>query len=222
MALIEQSGGIRGFVDFMQNRAKIINSPRAALMLSYFIGVVIFIESSITSLIAGAVGRPFCDKYEIPQAKLAFVCDSTSAPVSSIIVLNGWGALLLGLITTQITQESLQVSAIDLLIDSVLYNFYAMTALGVTFLAVWFNIDLGPMKRATYQAPTMKMPFRQNASMWYMLLPILLMIVLVFAYLYITGDGNMLKGSGSSSIFYTVITTLVLMLFYYVPTKNMS
>jgi Na+/H+ antiporter NhaC len=55
-----------------------------------------------------------------------------------------------------------------------------------------------------------------------MLLPIFLLIILVFVFLYITGDGNMLKGSGSSSIFYTTLSTLIFMLFYYVGTKNMS
>ncbi|MDD3344801.1 MAG: sodium:proton antiporter, partial [Sulfurospirillaceae bacterium] len=94
MALIEKSGGIDGFVDFMQHKTGVVKSPRSALMLSYIIGIFIFIESTITSLIAGAVGKPFCYKYKIPSAKLAFVCDSTAAPVSSLITLNGWGALL--------------------------------------------------------------------------------------------------------------------------------
>lgn len=222
MALIERSGGIDGFVNFIQNKAKIVKSPRSALLLSYFIGVVIFIESSITSLIAGAVGRPLCDKHSVSHAKLAFVCDSTSAPVSSIIVLNGWGALLLGLITTQILEEHLEMSAVNLLIDAVLYNFYAMSALVVTFVAIWFNIDIGPMKRATHLPSSLDTKYSTASSMYYMLLPIILMVVLVFIFLYITGNGSMLKGSGSSAIFYTVVTTLLFMFFYYIPTKNMS
>ncbi|WP_241761463.1 Na+/H+ antiporter NhaC family protein [Sulfurimonas gotlandica] len=222
MALIDKSGGIDGFVDFMQNRAKVISSAKSALLLSYMIGVVIFIESSITSLIAGAVGRPFCARYKIPQAKLAFVCDSTSAPISSIIVLNAWGALLLGLISTQITQGVIEANAIDLLIDSIFYNFYAMSALAVTFIAVWFNIDIGPMKHSKYIAVDAKIDLPNPQSMYYMLLPILLMVFFVFVYLYITGDGNILKGSGSSAIFYTVLTTLVFTLFYYVGKKNMT
>ncbi len=223
MALIEKSGGIEGFVDFMQHRVKLVRSQKSSLMLSYAIGVFIFIESSITSLIAGAVGRGFCDKYKIPNAKLAFVCDSTSAPISSLIVLNGWGALLLGLITTQVTQGLIQEDAIGVLIDAVLYNFYAMSALLITFLAVYFNIDIGPMKKAKYSSTkNLEMLADKSASMYYMVLPILLMIFFVFVYLYITGDGNILKGSGSSAIFYTVLSTLSFTLFYYIPTKNMT
>jgi Na+/H+ antiporter NhaC len=60
------------------------------------------------------------------------------------------------------------------------------------------------------------------SSMYYMLLPVGLMIGLVFVFLYITGDGEILKGSGSSSIFYTMLTTLLFTLFYFTLTKNMT
>ncbi len=221
MALIEKSGGIEGFVDFMQHKVGLVKSPRAALMLSYFIGVVIFVESSITSLIAGAVGKPFCDKYKIPSAKLAFVCDSTSAPISSLIILNGWGALLLGLVATQISLGVIDASAIDILIDAIFYNFYSMAALAVTFLFIWFNIDIGAMKKARYTSRNSDIT-SNGASMFYMLLPIALMVLLVFVFLYITGGGDIPKGSGSSSIFYTMLAVLLFTLFYFVGTKNMS
>ncbi|MCW8895737.1 MAG: sodium:proton antiporter [Sulfurimonas sp.] len=222
MALIEKSGGIEGFVDFMQHRVSLVKSPRSALMLSYIVGVIIFVESSITALIAGAVGKPFCDKYKIPSAKLAFVCDSTSAPISSLIVLNGWGALLLGLISTQITLGVIDANAVDLLIDSIVYNFYAMSALAVTFLSVWYNIDIGAMKNAKHIPKDIKYSSQTKASMFYMLIPIILMIIFVFMFLYITGDGDILKGSGSSSIFYTMLATLIFTFFYFVGSKNMS
>lgn len=222
MALIEQSGGIIGFVDEMQNKRSLVTSQRSALMLSYIIGVVIFIESLITALISGAVGRAFCDKYQIPNAKLAYVCDSTSAPISSLIVLNGWGALLLGLISTQVTLGMIEGNGIDILIDSLLYNFYSMSALVVTFLSIYFSIDIGAMKNAKYTHTTEETLTSNGASMYYMILPIMLMVFLIFFFLYITGDGNILKGSGSSSIFYTMVSTLLFTVVYYVSTKNMT
>ncbi len=222
MALLEKSGGIAGFVDTLQKKHSFISSKRSALMLSYFIGIVIFIESSITALISGAVGRPFCKEYNISNAKLAYVCDSTSAPVSSLILLNGWGALLLGLISTQITLGMIEGDSVEILIEAVFYNFYAMSALVVTFLSIWFSIDIGSMKTATYNSKSQTQLAPIATSMYYMLLPILILVILLFVFLYITGDGDMLKGSGSSSIFYTTLTTLIFMLFYYVGTKNMS
>ncbi len=222
MELVEKSGGVGGFIEYLHKKQTLVKSPRSALLLSYFIGVVIFIESSITSLIAGAVGKPLCDKYKIPHAKLAFVCDSTSAPICSLIVLNGWGALLLGLISTQITLGMISGNSIDILIESVLYNFYAMSALVVTFLAVWFNIDVGYMKNVKFVAHKQKNSSGKTASMFYMLLPIVIMVVFVFIFLYITGDGDILHGSGSSSIFYTMLVTLFFTFLYFVGSKNMT
>jgi len=221
MELIEKSGGVNGFVDYMLHKRSLIHSAKGALLLSYFIGVVIFIESSITSLIAGAVGKPFCKKYKIPSEKLAFVCDSTSAPISSLIVLNGWGALLLGLIATQISLGVISGDGVALLMESVLYNFYAISALVVTFLAVWFDINIGPMKKASFSS---RETFTESSStsMYLMIIPVVAMIVFVFIYLYVTGNGDILKGSGSSSIFYTMLSTLALMALYYIPSKSMS
>lgn len=222
MALIEKSGGIDGFIHYVHDKNSFIDSPRSALMLSYFIGVIIFIESSITSLIAGSVGKSLCDKQGVSRAKLAYVCDSTSAPISSIIVLNGWGALLLGLIASQITQGIISGDSVSLLIDSVMYNFYAMSALAITFLSVWFNIDIGPMKNSK-PLVYMEHPLSgENQSMWLMILPIILMVLFVFIFLYITGDGNIVKGSGSGSIFYTMIVTMIFIFIYYVGTQTIS
>lgn len=222
MALIEKSGGISGFIEYVHHKKSLVTSPRSALMVSYIIGVSIFIESSITALVAGAVGKPLCDKYKVPHAKLAFVCDSTSAPVCSLLALNGWGALLLGLISTQIALGIISGNSLDILVDALLYNFYAMSALLVTFVVIWFNIDLGAMKNAKYTPSDINQHNGKSASMNYILLPVGLMVILVFFFLYITGSGSLLKGSGSSSVFYTMLVTLLFTLFYFVGSKNMT
>ena len=222
MALIEKSGGVNGFVDFVLNKKGLIKSERSALMLSYILGVVIFIETSITALVSGAVGKPLCDKYKIPHAKLAYVCDSTSAPIGSLIVLNGYGALLLGLISTQISLGYIEGNATEILISALMYNFYAMTALVITFLFIYFSFDIGAMKNAEYKQKGITEINTKITSMFYMLLPVALMVSLVFVFLYITGDGNILKGSGSSSIFLTMLTTLLFTFVYYIFSKNMS
>ena len=222
MALMEKSGGIEAFVEYVEVKSTLVSSPRGALMLSYFIGVVIFIESSITSLIAGAVGKPLCDKYKIPHAKLAFVCDSTSAPVSSLLVFNGWGALLLGLITTQVDEGLLYGDSISILIDAVMYNFYAMSALLVTFVAVWFKVDIGAMAQCKFKPSNYNARAREKTKVFYMLVPVISIVFLVFLFLYLTGDGNILQGSGSSAIFYTMLVTLGLMFMLYVPSATLS
>ena len=222
MALIEKSGGVAGFVDFILSKKGLVSSQRSALMLSYILGVIIFVETSITALVSGAVGKPLCDKYKIPHAKLALVCDSTSAPIGSLIIFNGYGALLLGLITTQISLGYIDSNATEVLISALKYNFYAIIALIVTFIFVYFSFDIGPMKTSKYISSRAETLNTNVSSMYYMLIPVGLMVSLVFVFLYITGDGEILKGSGSSAIFYTMLSTLVVTLFYFVLSSNMS
>ncbi len=221
MTLIERSGGVNGLVHELSINRTLVSSKRGALMPSFIAGIIIFIESSITSLVAGAIGRPFCDKYGISRAKLAFVCDSTSAPVCSIIAINGWGALLLGLIGGQIAAGLIAGEEAQWLISAIGYNFYAYIALIVTFVAIWYNIDIGPMRHAVINEPSLECEDEKGAVglfMW----PMVWMIGGVLMFMLITGDGNLLKGSGSSSIFYTLIMTLLLMYGYYRFKKAMD
>ncbi len=184
-------------------------------MMSYIAGIVIFIESSITSLVAGAIGKPFAARYGFSRAKLALVCDSTSAPVCSIIAINGWGALLLGLIGAQITAGMITGAPTEWLIQAILYNFYAYLALIVTFAAVWFEIDIGPMRYAAMDThdPIKEIVVRGNV--WLFIWPMVWMSGGVIGWMIYSGQGNILKGSGTDSIFFSLIATLILIFVYY-------
>lgn len=221
MTLIERSGGVDGLVHELSTKRSLVTSKRAALMPSFIAGIIIFIESSITSLVAGAIGRPFCDRYGISRAKLAFVCDSTSAPVCSIIAINGWGALLLGLIGGQIAAGLIAGEEARWLISAIGYNFYAYVALIVTFVAIWYNIDIGPMKHASITPPSLECD-DEKAAVGLFIWPMVWMVGGVLLFMLLTGNGNLLKGSGSSSIFYALIVTLLMMFGYYRAKNAMS
>lgn len=221
MTLIERSGGVDGLVHELSTKRSLVTSKRAALMPSFIAGIIIFIESSITSLVAGAIGRPFCDRYGISRAKLAFVCDSTSAPVCSIIAINGWGALLLGLIGGQIAAGLIAGEEARWLISAIGYNFYAYVALIVTFVAIWYNIDIGPMKHASITPPSLECD-DEKAAVGLFIWPMVWMVGGVLLFMLLTGNGNLLKGSGSSSIFYALIMTLLMMFGYYRAKNAMS
>ncbi|HQS66694.1 MAG TPA: Na+/H+ antiporter NhaC family protein [Sulfuricurvum sp.] len=214
MTLIERSGGVNGLVHELSVQRSLVSSKRGALIPTFIAGTLIFIESSITALVAGAIGRPFCDRFGVSRAKLAFVCDSTSAPICSIIAINGWGALLLGLIAGEITAGLIAGEEARWLISAIGYNFYAYIALIVTFVAIWYNIDIGPMKHASITQPSLECD-DEKAPVGLFIWPMVWMIGGVLLFMLITGNGNLLKGSGSSSIFYTLIMTLLLMYGYY-------
>lgn len=219
MYLMERSGGVTGFVYMLTHRLSLVKSERAALVLVYIIGIIIFIETSITVLIAGAVGRPLCDAHNISRAKLAYVCDSTSAPVGSLLMFNGYGALMLGLITAQMELGYMSGESVSWLMSAVALNFYALLALAVTFVVIWYKIDIGAMKHALVKHEHTIL--EEGGHPLYMIVPIVLMIGGVFLFLYLTGEGNILKGSGSSAIFYTMIMTLGLMGLYFTVKRVM-
>lgn len=221
--LISRSGGVDGFVNYLSTKQKSIDSPQGAQFLAYFIGIFIFIESSITSLIAGTVAKPLCDKNGVSRAKLAFICDSTSAPVCSLFPFNGWGALLLGLIVVALDAHVIEGEAILLLIKSIFYNFYSLIILVIVFLSIVFDINIGAMKNSK-SVPYVERDVKKGEvrSLWVMVLPILVLILMVPISLYYTGKGDILKGSGSTSIFYATIVTLMFSYVYYVAKGYLS
>jgi tetracycline resistance efflux pump len=220
IATVEASGGVRGFVQWVE-RKNWVNDGRRAQLLAWLVGVVIFIESNITVLVAGAISRPLFDRYRVSREKLAYIIDSTSAPICILIPLNAWGAFVLGLLG-----ESGVENPLGVFIGSIPLNFYALAAVLLTLGTVLFGIDLGPMRRAELRTregellsptaaplldpevlspkPNEKIPPRAVN----MFLPILAMVVMMPLSLYITGDGDLRAGSGSTSVLWAVLVGL--------------
>ena len=221
--LLSTSGAVNRFVNWLSNKAQKIDSPRGAMLLAYVIGVVIFIESSITSLVAGTVAKPLCDKNGVSREKLAYICDSTSAPICSLIPLNAWGALLLGLIVTAIDGNVIKGDGVSLLVASIPYNFYSIITLVIVLFVIFFKLDIGPMKQAKPQPyNATHLEHEGKATPWAMILPLIVMVAAVPTGLYLTGKGDIFKGSGSTSVYYAIIVTLLFMYVYYVSTKMLS
>ena len=221
IATIEHTGGVRGFVHFLESRRWVHNGVRAQI-LAWATGLVIFIESNITLLVAGAVSRPLFDRYRISREKLAYLIDATSAPVCVMIPLNAWGAVIIGLVASTGVENPLEA-----FIASIPYNFYAIVAIILSAVVIWKNIDIGPMKKAEERTRNgdilwpgatpmvdisdeqVEDPPGEVPSAALMVIPIVAMIVMMPVGLYITGDGNLIEGSGSTSVLWSVIFALV-------------
>lgn len=221
IATIEHSGGVRGFVHFLETR-RWVHNPVRAQILAWGTGLVIFIESNITLLVAGSVSRPLFDRYKISREKLAYLIDATSAPVCAMIPLNAWGAVIIGLVGSSGVDNPLEV-----FISSIPYNFYAIAAILLSGVVIWKNINIGPMKKAEERtrggevlwpnatpmvdvsAEQIEDPVGEVPSALLMVLPITAMILMMPVGLYITGDGDIIEGSGSISILWSVIFALV-------------
>ncbi len=222
IATIEHSGGVRGFVHFLETRRWVHNRLRAQI-LAWSTGLVIFVESNITLLVAGSVSRPLFDRYRISREKLAYLIDATSAPVCVMIPLNAWGAVIIGLVSATGVDNALQV-----FIASIPYNFYAIVAIILAGIVIWKNIDIGPMKKAEERTqngdilwpgslPMVDISAEQITdedegdipSAAFMAVPILTMVVMMPVGLYLTGDGDIIQGSGSVSVLWAVIIAII-------------
>ena len=142
IATIEKLGGVRGFIHLLQEK-KWVTGPGRAQWLAFGTGVVVFIESNITLLIAGAISRPLFDRYRVSREKLAYIIDATSAPICVLIPLNAWGAVIVSLLAS-----SGIANPIDVFIGAILFNFYAIFAVLVCALVIWSDFDFGPMRAA--------------------------------------------------------------------------
>lgn len=148
ITLTQRSGGVEGFVRWMQSR-KMGTTPRSAGLVAFFTGLVVFVESSITCLVVGSVARPLTDRVKMAREKLAYICDSTSAPVCILIPLNAWGAYIMGLLALQGIDKPLKT-----LLTAIPLNFYAWVALIVVLVVILFDWNFGPMRKAEERART--------------------------------------------------------------------
>ena len=215
---VEASGGVEGFVRWLESR-KLVSNARGAGVLAWFIGLAIFIESNITLLVAGAVCRPLFDRYKAAREKLAYITDSTSAPICILIPFNAWGALILGILGSLAVADPLNV-----FVATIPLNLYAIAAVILAGITAWTQLDLGPMKKAEERAaegvvlsPEGELTvdeqlFKARLSKAVppravnMVVPIVVMVAMMPVGLYITGDGVLGQGSGSTSALWAVIS----------------
>ena len=221
IATIEKMGGVRGFIRLLENRRWVDRGIRAQ-WLAWGIGIVVFIESNITLLVAGSISRPLFDRYKIAREKLAYIIDSTSAPVCILIPLNAWGAVVIGIL-----ESSGVVSPVEVFVSAILFNFYALAAIFLAAIVIWRNMDIGPMKKAQQRTeeggllwpdatpmvdPTILADESAEATdsdkARFMILPIAAMVLAMPLGLYITGDGVISAGSGSTSVLWAVLVAL--------------
>lgn len=222
IAVIERTGGVRGFVGWLTRRRWVTSAKRAE-WLAWGTGIVIFIESNLTLLVAGAVSRPLFDRLRISRERLAYLIDSTSAPVCILIPLNAWGAFNLGLLNGTALEDPLGT-----FVGAIPFNFYAILAVVLAALVIARGWNFGPMAKAETRTRGGQLLWPNAAPMIdpsllgstedakasdagpaFMLVPIAVLVAMVPVALYVTGDGNLAEGSGSTAVLWAVLTGLI-------------
>ena len=136
VVLIAIAGGSRAYGAWVSEHVK---SARLARMMTAVLGVLIFVDDYFNCLTVGAVMRPITDRFRISHEKLAWLIDSSAAPVCIIAPVSSWAVAVGGYLGDD---------GFNLFVQSIPYNFYALATIVFVFFVAFIGLDFGPMKKA--------------------------------------------------------------------------
>ena len=134
VSLLSRSGGTAAYGRWAQKR---IRSRRAAMLTTFFLGVILSVDDYFNTLTVGNVMRPITDTKRISRAKLAYIIDATAAPMCMIMPISSWAAAVSSNIET--------TSGVDLFIRAIPFNFYSLLTLYMVVLLSLLQLDFGKM-----------------------------------------------------------------------------
>ena len=220
--LAEKSGGIEGFVNVVVKRKGLIKSKRGANLFTWLLGLVVFTSGTLSCMVTGSVSRPVNDALKVPHEKAAFIVHTTSTPWCVLFPFSGWLAAMAGYLVTGGVPEDQSVSV---LFQSLFMNFYCILAILLVFVLAVTQKDFGPMLKAEKRAAstgelddpnharensdTSSAVSGQKPRAINLLLPVGTLIAVMFAALIITGNGNLMNGSGMKALIWAVVVALL-------------
>jgi Na+/H+ antiporter NhaC len=208
VGILSQNGGMQGVVNFVIRWA---NSPKRGQIAVWFLGMCVFFDDYTNTLVVGNSVRPVTDKLKISREKLAYIVDSTAAPVACIALITTWIGYQVGLIAEAVEKlEGVDQAAYSIFIYSIPYSFYPIFSIIFVLMVVVMQRDFGPMlsaEKRSYQtgkvAPTASstnkatggqinvvLPHDMPQRAINAVIPIFVLIASCIGGLYISGEGE--------------------------------
>ena len=220
IAMLRESRGTSGFIRIGE---KLCRSERSALLGTFILGVVIFVDDYLNMLTVGTCMRPICDRRKVPREALAYLLDSTGTPICVLLPFSTWTAFYISLFMKEEAVQAMHFSSgLAMYIQTIPYIFYAIITVIMVFLfAMGWMPRIGPMKKAyervkktgrTYSEESEKYNLEDddtdmNGNIADFLLPIFVLIIVTIL---------------ADDILAAVIVTLALCLVMYIPRKKMT
>ncbi len=149
VALVTLNGGMKGIVDYLSKYAK---SPKSGQFITWLMGILIFFDDYANTLVVGNTMRPVTDRLKISREKLAYIVDSTSAPIAAIAFITTWIGAELSYIEKGIDHLGLNFSSYQVFLASRTYSFYPIFTLGFVLLIILQKRDFGSMLKKEMKA----------------------------------------------------------------------
>ena len=162
--IITANGGMQGLVNWLSKRAR---GPRSGQLMTFLMDLCIFFDDYSNTLVVGNTMRPIVDRLRVSREKLAYIVDSTSAPVVAVAFVTTWIGAELSYIQDGISAIGLQASAYSVFFHSLAYSFYPFLTLGFVLMLILSGRDYGPMlkaERKARQASNAEMGMAPNLS----------------------------------------------------------
>ncbi len=208
--LIEKAGGLKGFTALMVQKRSVVKSRVGAELFTWVIGVLVFIDGTLSVMITGSISRPLTRAFGISPEKTAWIVHSTATPMSILIPIAAYGPYIASFIEAQgIENPTAQM------VQGIAFNFYCLFAVVGVAAFILLRKDFGPMRKAeaAYMASTPCADPRADESCLegdpknakFLLIPMLLMIAVTVSYILYSGGGNMMNGDAESGLIFGIM-----------------
>lgn len=161
IAFLQKTGGAHAIADAI---ARKVRSPKGAQGSTMLFGIIIFFEDYFNALTVGSVMRSVTDKMRVSREKLAYIVDSTSAPICLLGPVSTWVVFVMGLIGAQFVELGMSGSEYMTYIFTIPFNFYSILAILLVGIIIFLKWDFGPMAQAEYRARTTGKLLRDGAD----------------------------------------------------------
>lgn len=204
VGLIYKSGGAMAIARAL---TKTVRTSKAASLMGWLLGVLVFFDDYTNTIIVGNTMRPITDKTRVSREMLAYIDDSTAAPVAGLALVSTWIGFEVGLIGESFQDLGVTLGPYAAWVSSVPYRFYSIFAIILVFLVAFTHRHYGPMLHAEYRARTEGKVLRDGAkpmmtteidlglpkeggNIWTFILPILTLVFVTLYGMWVTGGGG--------------------------------
>lgn len=187
--LSHKNGGMEALLSPL---AKWVKTKQQAQGATFISGLLLFFDDYANTLVVGNSFRPITDQFKISREKLAYIVDSTSAPVAAIALVTTWVGAEIGYISEALPTDN-TLSPYNLFLNSIPYAFYPLLTLSFIALITFTKSDFGPMHKAELIASNNETTARKTSStqpkqhFLFGALPIFILILITMTTLYLTG-----------------------------------
>lgn len=206
VGILRKNGGTDGIVQIVTMWA---STPRRGQVATSTLGVAVFFDDYANTLVVGNTMRPITDRLRVSREKLAYLVDSTAAPIATLALLSTWIGFQVVLIDDAIADTDLTVNGFAVFVESLKYAFYPLLAIGLVFAVSLTGRDFGPMLHAERRARTTGEVSRKDAAVGLRpvedeltppdaaprrllnaVVPIVVLVAVTIGGLFATGEGN--------------------------------